>query len=77
LEDFLTRTRRENPDLLDVRIISVSDTVAIALAFYTTREALDDISSRVAAPWFAEHVRPYLAGPVDRQVGRVVVPLTT
>ena len=77
MEDFLTRTRRENPGLVDARIISISDTVAIAVAFYTTREAPDDISSRVAAPWFAEHVRPYLAGPVDRQVGQVVAQLTT
>jgi predicted membrane-bound mannosyltransferase len=77
MEDFLARTRRENPDFLDARLISVSDTVAIVVAFYTTREALDEISSRVAGPWFAEHVRPYLAGPVDRQVGEVVAHLAT
>lgn len=75
MEDFLARTRRENPDFLDAKVVRVSDTVAIVIALYTTREAMDEISSRVAGPWFAENVRPYLAGPVDRQVGEVVVQL--
>jgi hypothetical protein len=73
LEDFLTQMRREHPDFLDGRVIRVSDTSVIMVAFYATREALDEISSKVAAPWFAEHVRPYLGGPADRQVGEVVV----
>jgi hypothetical protein len=37
------------------------------------REVLDEVSSKVAAPRFAEHMRPYLAGPASRSVGEVVV----
>ena len=43
------------------------------LAFYANREVLDEVSSKIAGPWFAENVRPYLAGPVSRSVGEVVV----
>ena len=37
-------------------------------------ELLQDlvVSKNVAAPWFAEHVRPLLAGAVSRSVGEVV-----
>lgn len=50
----------------------VSDTQAIFLVLFDDRESLDDISRNFAAPWFAEHVRPLLAGPVNRQVGKMV-----
>ncbi len=64
---------RQRPEFIDLQLVRVSDTEAIFLVFFTTREALDELSSEVAAPWFAEHVRPYLAGPVQRSVGEVVV----
>jgi hypothetical protein len=72
MEDFLIRVRRDNPGLIDAKVVKVSETVAIVLALYATREVLDEVSSKLAGPWFAEHVRPYLAGPVDRQVGEVI-----
>ncbi len=53
-------------------LVRVSDTKAIFLALFDDRESLDDISKTRAAPWFAEHVRPLLDGPVNRQVGEVV-----
>ena len=39
---------------------------------YKTREALDEISKNVGAPWFAEHIRPFMAGPVSRSIGEIV-----
>jgi hypothetical protein len=64
--------RARNPGFLDAHVVRVSDTEVILLAYYATMEALDDVSKNVAGPWFAENVRSYLAGPVDRKVGEVV-----
>jgi len=50
----------------------VSETETVSLTFFASREALDEVSSKVAGPWFAENVRPHLAGPVERTVGEVV-----
>jgi hypothetical protein len=74
-EGFLSQARRR-PEFLDLKLVRVSDTEAIFLVFFTTREALDEMSRDVAGPWFAEHVRPYLAGPVERSVGEVVMDAT-
>jgi len=63
----------DHPDFVSVQIVSVSDAEAILVALYKTMEALNEISKNIAGPWFAEHVRPYLAGPVDRAVGEVVL----
>lgn len=60
------------PTFLGGQVVRVSDTESIALTFFETREALDDVSSKIAGPWFAENVRPYLGGPVERSVGEVV-----
>ena len=63
---------RDEPEVVDSMIVSVSDTEAIAIALFHTREGMDRFSREVAAPWFAENVRPYLGGPVSRVVGEVV-----
>jgi len=70
-QDFLPRFRNE-PGFIDLQIVRVSDGEAIILGYFASRAALDELSSRVSAPWFAEHVRPYLSGPVQRAVGEVV-----
>lgn len=57
---------------IELRIVQVSDEEAILLVFFDTREALDEVSSTIAGPWFAANVRWYLAGPVQRSVGEVV-----
>lgn len=61
----------ESPDFIDVKLIRVSDTEAIFIVLFTTREALDDLSKNIAAPWFADNLMSYLSGPVDRSVGEV------
>jgi hypothetical protein len=30
------------------------------------------VSSNVAAPWFADNIRPYLSGPVSRSAAAVI-----
>lgn len=72
IDQFQMEVAAERPDFVGASLVRVDDTNAIFLAFFETREALDDISRNRAGPWFAEHVRPHLAGPVDRQVGEIV-----
>lgn len=62
----------DSPEFISVQIVSVSDDEAIIVALYKTLEGLNELSKNVAGPWFAEHVRPYLSGPVQRSVGEVV-----
>jgi len=61
-----------HPDFRGLSLIRTDDNEAIVLVLFATRAALDEISRNVAAPWFAENVRPHLAGPVSRSVGEVV-----
>jgi hypothetical protein len=72
VDQFQIQLAKTRSDFRGVSLVRVNDTKAIFVVLFDTREALDDISSNIAAPWFAEHVRPYLAGPVDRQVGEIV-----
>lgn len=72
VDRFHARVSRQREDLRGVSLVRVGDAEAIFLVLFETREALDDISRNIAAPWFAQHVRPFLAGPVDRQVGEIV-----
>jgi hypothetical protein len=72
LAAFEAATRRSHPALLSSSVIKASDTEAILVAVYRDRESLDSISRTIAAPWFAENVRPYLSGPVSRSVGEIV-----
>jgi hypothetical protein len=69
---FDAATRRAHPELISTSVIRASDTEAILVAVYRDRQSLDEISKSVAAPWFAENVRPYLSGPVSRPVGEIV-----
>lgn len=62
---------RPVPGFLDMRVVGVSDAEAIILVFFETREALNQ-GSALAAPWFAENIRPYLGGPVQRSVGEII-----
>lgn len=72
VEEGLYPQARQHPGFVDMQIVRVSDAEAFLLVFFTTREALDEVSSTIAAPWFAQNVRPYLAGPVQRSVGEII-----
>jgi hypothetical protein len=53
-------------------LIRAGDDTGILLVTFDSREALDDISKYVAAPWFVDHVRPLRARAVSRSVGEGV-----
>ena len=61
-----------HPDFRGLSLIRSGDNEATVLVLFSTRAALDQISRDVAAPWFAENIRPFLAGPVSRSVGEAV-----
>jgi len=71
-EAFETTVRAQHPTFRGCTLIRVGDDHGILVVTFDSREALDTISKNVAAPWFAEHVRPLLAGAVSRSVGEVV-----
>jgi hypothetical protein len=62
----------DHPDFRGLSMIRVGDDAAILLVLFASRAALDDISRNVAAPWFADNMRPYLSGAVSRSVGEIV-----
>jgi len=72
VDQFQTRLAKEHAAYRSLSLVRVSDGKAIFIVFFDNRNALDDISKNIAAPWFAEYVRPHLAGPVDRAVGHIV-----
>jgi hypothetical protein len=69
---FEATLRVLNSAFRGVTLIRAGEDAGILVVTFDTREALDAISKDVAAPWFAEHVRPLLAGPVSRSVGEVM-----
>ena len=71
-EAFEAMLREQYPSFRGCTLIRAGDDVGILVVTFDTREALDNISKNVAAPWFAEHVRPLLAGTVSRSVGEVI-----
>ena len=72
LESFEAMLRTQYTAFRGCTLIQAGDDAGILVVTFDTREALDDVSKNVAAPWFAEHVRPLLAGAVSRSVGEVV-----
>jgi len=72
IETDLGPRMRQAAGFLDSKVVVVSDTEAFFIVLFASHEALVEGSRDVAAPWFAEHVRPYLAGPVQRSVDEVV-----
>ena len=62
----------DDPDLIDASIVQTDDRHGFILVRYKSREAMEAVSKTVAAPWFAENVRPLLAAPASRTVGQIV-----
>ena len=71
-QELVPRLREVDP-AITLRFVRVTDTDFVMLAFYSNRELLDSISNKIAGPWFGENVRSYLAGPVNRLVGEVIL----
>ena len=72
INEFQSRLSKQRPEFCGVSLVKINDTSAILLVLFKDLESLNDISRNVTAPWFAEHVRHYLDGPVNRQVGEIV-----
>jgi hypothetical protein len=62
----------KHPDFLGAGLIRAADTEGIVFVLFKSREALDEVSKNIAGPWFAEYMRPHLAGPAARSVGEVI-----
>ena len=62
----------DHPEFRGLSMIRVGNDAAILLILFANRAALDDVSRNVAAPWFAENMRPYLSAAVSRSVGEIV-----
>lgn len=69
---FGDRVRAAHPEVLGMQVVRASAAEAILLIGFANAASMADFSSTVAAPWFAEHIRPFLAGPADRKTGEVV-----
>ena len=70
-QELLPRCRELDPALA-FTLVQVTETDLVMLAFYSSRDTLDEVSSKLAGPWFGENVRSYLAAPVNRLVGEVI-----
>lgn len=64
------------PKLKTAVLTKAGDTEAIFTGVYDDRATAEHVSSDVAAPWFAENIRPYLAGPANRSAGEVIAGFT-
>ena len=72
VEQFQASLSKQRPEFHSVNLVRVSENEAIFLVLFEDLDSLNDISRNIAAPWFAEHFKPVLAGPVERHVGEVV-----
>lgn len=72
VEQFQSSVSRQRPEFHGVSLVRVSANKAIFLVLFEDLDSLNDISKNIAAPWFTEHFKPLLAGPVERHVGEVV-----
>ena len=73
IESDLIPGARAYPGFRSLQLVVNSDTEAIILVHFDTLEALERTTKEYAAPWFREHVMPYLSGPSTRTVGKLVV----
>jgi len=69
---FASEMRAAHPEFKSAIALKVDEHESILVVTYTDRESLDRLSKEVAGPWFAQNIRPYLAGPVSRSVGEIV-----
>jgi hypothetical protein len=69
-EEF--RAMIKHPEFRGAALLRAGENEGIVIVVFETRQTLDELSQKLAAPWFAENVRPLLAGPVARSVGEVI-----
>ena len=69
---FAKDVRTRFPAMNTAVLTKVSDSEAIFIGIYDDPQTMQEVSSNVAAPWFAENIRPYLAGQANRSSGVVI-----
>ncbi len=71
-DGFAASVKHDFPQMKTAVLLKVSDTEAIFVGVYADLETMQHVSTNVAAPWFAQNIRPYLAGPAARSAGEVI-----
>ena len=69
---FCADARPAHPGFLGAQIVRSGPEEAVLIISFSDEAVMAAFSSTVAAPWFAENVRPFLAGPANRKTGAVV-----
>ncbi|MCC6737394.1 MAG: hypothetical protein IT534_14875 [Bauldia sp.] len=69
---FAAGVKRDYPAMKTAVLVRVAASEAVFMGVYDDAATMEHVSSKVAAPWFAEHVRPYLAAPAVRSSGEVI-----
>jgi hypothetical protein len=69
---FADGVKARFPGMLVGVLNKASPTEAMFVGVYSDPATMQEVSANVAAPWFAENIRPYLAGPANRTAGEVV-----
>jgi hypothetical protein len=71
-DPFFAEVRRQHPRMKAALLLRAGDAEAIFVGVYEDLETMRHVSSNVAAPWFAENIRPFLGGPAQRTEAPVV-----
>lgn len=69
---FAEGIKAKYPGMVVAVLNKASDAEAIFVGVFTDPATRDEVSNVVAAPWFAENIRPFLAGPPNRTVSDVI-----
>jgi hypothetical protein len=69
---FVEKIKPDHPQLRTAVIVRAGPAEAIFIGLYGDKETMEHVSSKVAAPWFADNIRQYLAGPAARSVGEII-----
>jgi hypothetical protein len=69
---FAKDVRARFPAMNTAVLMKMSDIEAVFVGIYDDPETMKTVSSDIAAPWFAENIRPYLNGPANRSSGVVI-----
>ena len=73
---FAEGVRRDFPAMKTGVLMRAGDNEAVFIGVYSDQATAEHVSSKVAAPWFAENIRPYLSGPANRSSGEVIAGFT-
>ena len=72
IDAFNTIADASSGDFRGLSLIRTGPQNAVMFVLFASRAEMERVSRDVAAPWFAENIRPYLSGQADRSTGEVV-----